>query len=598
MPLGRYLTAAAFCFMAAPAWAEVHHVRASGDLQHALDTARAGDEIRLEPGATFPGNFVLPVFDGTTPVTLRTDLPDDAVPAEGQRVTPTTAARFARLVSPNSSAVLKTAPGAHHWRVELLELANNKDGYGDIVQVGDGSTAQSQLSQVPYEITLDRLYIHGDPRVGQKRGVALNGRAVTIRNCYISDIKAVGADAQAVAGWNGPGPFTVDNNYMEASGEVLLLGGADPAIPDLVSADVVVRHNQMSRPMSWRDPILSTPSAVTAEPAPGGALPAGTYTYRVAARRPAGQGSIATSQASPETRVTSTGGSVTLAWTAVPDATEYLVYGRLPGDAEQSWTVTSPGFTDNGTPGKPASAPPKEATRWQVKNVFELKNARRVRVEDNVIENNWQAAQPGYAVLFTPRNSSGGCPWCVVEDVEFSGNIVRNTSAGINILGHDSPRSSGQTSGIRIHDNLFTGITTRLGGNGWPLLVGEGPRDIVIDRNTFEFDGTTLLYVYGTPKATGFRFTSNAAPHGTYGINGAGASSGSLTLQTFFPGAVVTGNWLSGGSSSRYPAGNRFDTPFEPKAAKAAGADLTRFSPLLESVTKGIATGAATSSTR
>lgn len=597
MQLATWLTAAAFCLVTAPVWGEVHHVRAGGDLQKALDAARSGDEVRLESGATFTGNFVLPVFDGTTPVTVRTDLPDEAVPAAGQRVTPATAARFARLMSANSSAALKTAPGAHHWRLELLEFGNNKDGYGDIVQIGDGSSAQSQLSQVPYEIVLDRLYIHGDPRLGQKRGIALNGRAVTIRNCYISDIKSVGADAQAVAGWNGPGPFTIDNNYMEASGEVFLLGGADPAISDLVSEDVVVRHNQLSRPMSWRDPILPTPSGLAAEVAPEGALPAGSYSYRVAARRPTGQGSIGTSEATPEARVTSRGGSVTLAWNAVPDATEYVVFGRTPGSAAQSWTVPSPRFTDTGAPGTPA-APPKEATRWQVKNIFELKNARRVLVEGNVIENNWQAAQPGYAVLFTPRNSSGGCPWCVVEDVDFSGNVVRHSSAGINILGHDSPRPSLQTSGIRIHDNLVTGITTALGGNGWPLLLGDGPRDIVIDRNTFEFDGTTLLYVYGSPKVTGFQFTSNAAPHGAYGINGAGASTGLPTLQTFFAGAVVTGNWLSGGSPSRYPAGNRFDTPFDAKTAKDAGANLARFPPLLESVTKGTATAAATSSAR
>jgi len=219
-----------------------------------------------------------------------------------------------------------------------------------------------------------------------------------------------------------------------------------------------------------------------------------------------------------------------------------------------------------------------------------------VHVEGNVFENNWQAAQPGYAVLLTPRNSSGGCPWCVVEAVEFSANVVRNSSAGINILGHDTPRPSRQTSNIRVHDNLFTGITTRLGGNGWPMLLGDGPRDIVIDHNTFEFDGTTLLYVYGAPPVTGFSFTNNAAPHGTYGINGAGASSGTATLKTFFPGAVVKGNWLSGGQSGRYPPGNRFEAPFNVESTAAAGADLAVFARLIDSVSKGVLPAAATSS--
>src|SRR5205085_12055824 len=63
---------------------------------------------------------------------------------------------------------------------------------------------------------------------------------------------------------------------------------------------------------------------------------------------------------------------------------------------------------------------------WQVKNIFELKNARGVLVERNVLEHSWQQAQNGYAVLFTVRNQDGGCPWCQVEDVRFRWNIVRD----------------------------------------------------------------------------------------------------------------------------------------------------------------------------
>ena len=60
------------------------------------------------------------------------------------------------------------------------------------------------------DITLDRLYIHGDAALGQKRGVALNAAATTIRGCYIADIKAVGQDSQAIAGWNGPGDYVIE----------------------------------------------------------------------------------------------------------------------------------------------------------------------------------------------------------------------------------------------------------------------------------------------------------------------------------------------------------------------------------------------------
>ena len=39
-----------------------------------------GDELRLAPEATFSGNFVLPVTTGSSTITVRTDLPDAALP--------------------------------------------------------------------------------------------------------------------------------------------------------------------------------------------------------------------------------------------------------------------------------------------------------------------------------------------------------------------------------------------------------------------------------------------------------------------------------------------------------------------------------------
>src|SRR5688572_11413322 len=40
-------------------------VPAGGDLQQAIDRARPGDTIHLQPGVTYTGNFVLPTRSGT-----------------------------------------------------------------------------------------------------------------------------------------------------------------------------------------------------------------------------------------------------------------------------------------------------------------------------------------------------------------------------------------------------------------------------------------------------------------------------------------------------------------------------------------------------
>jgi hypothetical protein len=242
-------------FVAAPQVqpeAGARHVPARGDLQAALNAARPGETVFLEPGATYSGNFVLRARGGsdTRPVIIRT-AGDDAV-APGERMTPERASRLAKLQSPNNLPVLATEPSARHWRVELVEFLANRGGAGDIIALGDGSTAQSAAASVPSDLVLDRLYIHGDPAVGQKRAIALNSARTSISNCYIGDIKAIGQDSQAIAGWNGPGPFIIDNNYIEGAGENILFGGADPAILQLTPSNIAIRRNTIAKPLAWR----------------------------------------------------------------------------------------------------------------------------------------------------------------------------------------------------------------------------------------------------------------------------------------------------------------------------------------------------------
>ncbi|HEX7019981.1 MAG TPA: hypothetical protein VF159_08230 [Gemmatimonadaceae bacterium] len=581
-----------------PVRGAVRVVRAGEDLQQVLNSAQPGDEIRLQAGATFSGNFKLPVKSGTTFITLRSDLPDDQVPGATTRVTPASAAKFARIESGNSMAALRTAAGAHHWRLMLLTFQPNHLGIGDIIELGDGSRAQSDLSLVPHDFVLDRVYVHGSPEYGQKRCISLNASAVTIRNSYVSDCKGAGGDTQAIGGWNAPGQIVIENNHLEAAGEVVLFGGADPSIPNLVTEHVTLRYNRLTRPMSWRNPIISAPTGVRAAAASGGSLPAGTYAYRVVARRPVGQGTTGHSLASAEAAVTISGGAVTVTWSQVSGATEYKVFGRTRGSQSRYWTVTGTSFTDTGGTGT-SGTPPSSATTWTVKNLFELKNARDVRVEYNLFENNWKSAQVGYAIVLTPRNQDGGCPWCVVADVVIQHNVVRNSGAGVNILGYDYPNTSRQTRNIQIRDNLLYGLSKSLGGNGWAFLVGEGPRDVVIDRNTVDFDGTSLVYMYGGTSSAprpiaGFQFTNNATRHNSYGIAASFTSYGTAALNLYCPDGIVRGNWISGASASRYPSGNRFDTPFETAFVSTSIGDyrLVTGSPLLKAATDGGPVGA------
>ena len=209
------------------------------------------------------------------------------------------------------------------------------------------------------------------------------------------------------------------------------------------------------------------------------------------------------------------------------------------------WKKNEPGF---------------EGTQWSVKNIFELKNARRVLVEGNVLEYNWEESQSGFAVLFTVRNQEGTAPWSVVEDVQFVNNIVRHSGSGINLAGHDNNRSrdqSRQTARILIRNNLWEDIGgERWGGKGILFQMLDETSDVKIERNTGLQKGTTLFSL--GPAHRRFAFMNNLAPHNEYGIFANGVGVGTDALEALFPGSVVTGNVLAGGDEDRYPEGNVF----------------------------------------
>jgi hypothetical protein len=227
-------------------------VPAGGDLQATLNAAQPGDTVLLQSGALYVGNFNLPSKPGADWIVVRTDAANGSLPPAGVRMTPEFSPLLAKLRSPTSESALTTAPGAHHWRFECVEFLANVAGRGDIIKLGAGDATQTQTSQMPHDLVFDRVYVHGDPVLGQKRGIALNSGLTQIINSYFSDIKAVGQDSQAIAGWNGSGPYLIENNYVEAAAENVLFGGADPAIWNLVPSDITVRRNVFTKPLSWR----------------------------------------------------------------------------------------------------------------------------------------------------------------------------------------------------------------------------------------------------------------------------------------------------------------------------------------------------------
>jgi hypothetical protein len=555
---------------AAPLAAATIDVPAGGNLQAALNAAHAGDVITLAPGATYVGNFVLPNKGPLADyITIRSAAPDALLPRAGVRMTPAFAAQLPKIKSGNNMSALQTAASANHYKLMFLEFQANKDGYGDIIGLGAGDSTQTQLSQVPYALVLDRVFVHGDPVFGQKRGIALHSADTTVINSWVSDFKAVLQEAQAIQGFNGPGNYLIENNYLEGATQNFFLGGSDPKIPNLVTTNVTFRRNYLTKPLAWRDAIAPTPTGVGAVAAPGaGTLAAGTYYYKVVARVPSGQTGSANSNPSVEVSATipaGTSAGIAISWTPVAGASDYVVYGRTAGSENINWTTTVPYFTDAGAAGTSGS-PPTKATKWMVKNVFELKNAQDVVIEGNIFENLWVADQPGFPIVFTPRNQNGTAPWVVVQRVTFQRNIVRHTAGGVNILGTDNNAPSQRTNHITIRDNVFDDLTAASWGSGArPFQIGNGGDAITIDHNTVITTDSTILWLYGgsatnpTP-ITNVVFTNNMSAHNTYGIFGSSFSTGLSSINAYLPGSIITANVLAGGNASKYPTGNFFPT--------------------------------------
>src|SRR5215203_735400 len=61
-------------------------VGAGGDLQAALNQAQPGQIVQLQAGATFDGNFILPLKTGSSYITVRTSTPDSRLPGGTTRV--------------------------------------------------------------------------------------------------------------------------------------------------------------------------------------------------------------------------------------------------------------------------------------------------------------------------------------------------------------------------------------------------------------------------------------------------------------------------------------------------------------------------------
>jgi hypothetical protein len=170
------------------------------------------------------------------------------------------------------------------------------------------------------------------------------------------------------------------------------------------------------------------------------------------------------------------------------------------------------------------------------------------------------ADQPGFPIVFTPRNQNGRAPWVVVQRVTFRNNIVRHTAGGVNILGIDSPNPSERANNIIIRNNVFDDLTASVWGVSRVFQLGAGPDAVTIDHNLMVSTQSTMYWLYGgsalapTP-ITNLAITNNMSPHNSFGLNGNNFSPGLKTFNAYMlPTGTFCNNVLAGGNTNAYPS--------------------------------------------
>ncbi|HEY1271791.1 MAG TPA: hypothetical protein VGF08_07385, partial [Terriglobales bacterium] len=247
-------------------------VAAGGSLQAALNSAKCGDTISLQAGATFTGNYAFPAkgCDDQHWIIVRSSAPDTALPPEGTRLTPcyagvsslpgrpalncqSTQNVTARLVfgAKSGDGPIVFASGANHYRLMGLEVTRQAGGLivYHLISMTQGGTAD--------HIILDRVWVHGTAQDETKSGIGTAGSTnLAIVDSTFTDLHCIAltgacTDGNAIGGGNGNspmGPYKIVNNFLEAGGESIIFGGSQAT---QTPTDIEIRRNHLFKPLTW-----------------------------------------------------------------------------------------------------------------------------------------------------------------------------------------------------------------------------------------------------------------------------------------------------------------------------------------------------------
>src|SRR5450759_467679 len=571
-----------------PAPGSVITVNAGGSIQTALNNAVCGQTIQLQAGAVFTGGQItIPNHscDINHWIIIETSA-YSSLPPEGTRLTPcysgvaslpgrpayscsSPSNTTAKIVYNSVGTGIKFAAGASYYRLIGLEITRAGTSSSTLLLSATAGTISDH-------IIIDRCWFHGNAGDETQGGTSLNNMTnAAIVDSYYSDFHCLApgscSDSQAIGGGTGTtqdGPWKIQNNFLESSGEVILIGGGAAT---QVPTDITVQYNHMFKPLTWMPGIISTITE-------SGTTATITLTHTAPASFAPGQSLWISSS--------SVAGYTGVQWTMATVAGNVVTFTATAGlgSATGGYAVVQGGDINSGGPGHP----------FTVKNLFELKTGIRVLLDSNLLENVWGGfGQFGDAILLTPKNpgSPPTCNVCSVTDVTIRYNKLSHVGSGIEIADIVTAGASGGmgVAGERysIHDLVIDDIN-KTTYNGFGVAIEElqntwtGTAPHVLNTVTInhitafaDLNGGGLTEIGNTQYTTnpmyGFVFTNNIVSAGQYPVwSTGGASNCAYNLQTSplaifnacFTTYTFTNNALiatgAGYPSSVWPSGNIF----------------------------------------
>lgn len=394
----------------------------------AITNSVGGDTITLTAGQTYTGPFTLKSGLSST-VTIRSSA-HASLPANGQRVQSSDRSNMAIVVCSNSSnqpCFSTTGNDADNWRLTGLDMrqANGVGNSGAMVKTGNESETTS--ANTPNNIEIDHCWIEAT-QAGTVRGLFVNGRNINIHDNYVSGFRNSGQECQAILLAGGPGPVTIDNNYMMSLGEVFMSGGLTVGI---LPGDLTFTRNYLEAPQKynpWNPSVFDT-NDVQGSTNLGCSLTSSGTTVTCSGH---GQGVV------PNTTIR------VLKLTSGPQSGEM----RTVSSAPTSSTLTiETAFSANQSGVSATLYTPFTGH----KNNFELKFLEGTTnlIEGNVFDGTWVMGQDGTGLVLTIRTENNALTTATIKNTTFQYNWFRRLNGFVKYL---SPDDFNGGSGLPMED--------------------------------------------------------------------------------------------------------------------------------------------------